>query len=182
MQAVGYKHSREDIVQAAVDVALDVGMAKLTFAAVAARAGISDRMVVYYLPTKSALINATARQLGSELQALLADAFGEQRRPPADLFRIAWPVLTSATADPVFRVFLEIVGLAAAGTEPFDQLAPTMIAAWASWLADRTEGTTAAVRHRAALGVIAQLDGLLILRHTVGADAAAQAARTLGAR
>lgn len=177
---MGYKHSQDGILEAAADVALESGMAKLTYASVAARAGVSDRMIVYYLPTKADLVRATVGKIGADFQRLLADAFGQERRSVDELVATAWPVLTSAEGDRVFRVFFEIVGLAAAHQEPFDELAPAMVGGWAVWLSGRTKGSTAEIRHRRALEVIARLDGLLLLRHTVGPAAAAQAARAFG--
>ena len=178
--AVGYKHSLEGILEAAADVALESGIAKLTYASVAARAGVSDRMIVYYLPTKADLVRGAAGTIGADFQRLLAEAFGQGRRPVDELVAAAWPVFTSAEGDRVFRVFFEIVGLAASGREPFDELAPAMVGAWADWLADRTKGSTAEIRQRRALSVIASLDGLLLLRHTIGPAAAAQAAHAFG--
>lgn len=177
---MGYRHSRDEIVAAAAAVALEHGMAELTFRRVGERLGISDRMVVYYLPTKADLVAAAATSLGAELMGLLDRAFGSERQEPDALVRAAWPALTTPAADRVFAVFFEMIGLASAGQEPYAQLAPAMIAAWADWLTERTAGANAAARRRAALGVMARVDGLLLLRLTMGAEAAADAARALG--
>lgn len=180
IKGVGYRHSRDEIVAAATAVALEGGMAGLTFRRVGERLGISDRMVVYYLPTKGDLVGAAAGALGVELMGLLDRAFGSDRQDPEALLRAAWPVLTTPSADRVFAVFFEMLGLASAGQEPYAQLAPALVTAWADWLADRTTGATAAARRSAALAVMARIDGLLLLRNTMGADAADDAARALG--
>ncbi len=177
---MGYRHSSDEILAAAAAVALDHGIGALTYRRVADRLGISDRMVVYYLPTKADLIRAAATSLSASLQSLLADAFGDRPRPADELARAAWPVLASDEADPVFAVFLEIVGLASARTEPFDELAAALLSGWADWLAERVAAPTPAARRDAALGVIARIDGLLLVRRTLGADAAEAAARALG--
>lgn len=155
-------------------------MGALTYRSVAEHLGISDRMVVYYLPTKADLVGAAATELSGHLQGLLDEAFGDRRRSPEELLRRAWPVLSGDPADRVVALFLEIIGLAAAGTAPFDALARAILDAWATWLAERTEGATPAVRRRTALGVIARIDGLLLLRHALGSAAADDAARSLG--
>jgi AcrR family transcriptional regulator len=177
---MGYRHSRDEIVAAAAAVALEHGMAGLTFRRVADHLGISDRMVVYYLPSKSDLVLATVGALSGSLQQLLGEAFGDGLREPDVLARSAWPVLTTPEADRVFALFFEITGLAAAGTTPYDQLAPAMVGAWRDWLTERTVGRSPAARRAAALGVMAMLDGLLLLRQTVGAAAADEAACALG--
>lgn len=179
---VGYRHSRDEVVDAAARVALDGGIARLTFRRVADELGISDRMVVYYLPTKADLVLTVATELSMRLQSLLHEAFGEGRRDPDDLVRQAWPVIGSGDTDRVFALFLEVVGLGAAGVKPYDGLSNALLTGWVEWLAERTAGATPAVRRRAALGVIARIDGLLLIRHAMGAPAAEEAAAALGVR
>lgn len=177
---MGYRHSQADILDAAVAVALDAGMGGLTFAAVGKRLGISDRTVVYYFPTKPDLISAVAQSLGTDLQRLLEEAFGSDRRSAVELQQRAWPVLTTSHADRVFALFFEIVGLASGGQPLYTALSRAMVDGWQQWLGDRVAGGTAAIRSRRALAAMAQLDGLLLLRHVLGAAAADEAARELG--
>ena len=53
---MGYRHSRQEILDGALATAMDDGLSQLTFGRVAKRLGINDRTVVYYFPTKDALI------------------------------------------------------------------------------------------------------------------------------
>jgi AcrR family transcriptional regulator len=177
---VGYRHSLEEITAATAAAAIEHGVGALTYRRVAERLGISDRMVVYYLPTKTDLILAATTALSTSLQRLLVEAFGDDPRTPDELLRAAWPALANADADGVFSVFLEIVGLAAAGTEPFDQLAPALLLGWTDWLAERVAASTPAARRSGALGVIARIDGLLLIRHALGPAAADTAAEAIG--
>ena len=71
----GTKHTREQMLTGALDVAFDEGLSHLTFGSVAARTGVSDRTVVYYLPTKDDLISQVLLEVGSRLQVVLAVAF-----------------------------------------------------------------------------------------------------------
>jgi len=177
---VGYRHSEEEIVDAAAAVALEHGMSGLTYRRVADRLGISDRMVVYYLPTKRDLVLAALTAVSVTLQQLLAEAFGEERMDPDALVRKAWPVLTTPAAEQVFAIFFEAIGLASARTDPYGQLVPAMMQAWVDWLTTRANGASASARRRNALSVIARVDGLLLVRQTLGADASNDAARALG--
>ena len=177
---MGYRHSADEILDEAVEVAVANGLAELTFAKVAAGLGISDRMVVYYFPTKLDLVAGVATRLGAELQQLLAKAFGDERRSPDDLLALAWPVLASRRGDRVFALFFEMIGYASAGQEPYPQMVRSLMEAWRDWLAERVVGERTDVRRRRALSVMARIDGLLMIRRTMGNEAANQAARDIG--
>ena len=129
---MGYKHSRDDLLQAAIGLATTSGIGSLTFGAVGGRLGISDRTVVYYFPTKADMITSVIGALGAQLQ------------------------------------------------EPYAALAPLLISGWVDWLEPRIAAPTGAERRSQALGSVALLDGLLLLRRMSGARAANTAARALG--
>ena len=180
VKSMGYRHSRDDVVEAAVSIALRDGMAKLTFRRVAEVLGISDRMVVYYLPSKEDLVLAAVGALSVRMQSILEKAFGDERRSPNELLKMAWPVLTKKSADRIFALFLEVVGLCAAKVEPYDQISKSILDGWIGWLSDRIDAPAEGDRRRGALSVIARIDGLLLLRHGHGVGVADEAARALG--
>ena len=47
---MGYRHTKEEILEGALSVAFDHGLSRLTYGRVARHLGISDRVVVYYFP------------------------------------------------------------------------------------------------------------------------------------
>ena len=176
---MGYRHSAEEILDAAVACVHDDGLHQLTFGRVAKRLGIHDRTIVYYFPTKADLVTAVLAKVGEQLQQVLGEAF---QGPVADhraLLTQAWPVLASPDADPVFAVFFQTVGLATSGHEPFAAVLEQVMVAWRTWLLDFLTGTEPE-RLAEAETAMAALDGLLLMRHTLGAEAAERAARQLG--
>lgn len=175
---MGYRHSREEILTAALDAAGEVGLSRLTFGRVAERLGISDRTVVYYFPTKDDLATNVVLALGARLQAALAEAFapsGDHR----ELVRAAWPVITRPEHDRVFDLFFEANGLATAGRAPFADLVPAIVDTWVEWLMTFLDGD-GDVRRAEAEATVVLVDGLLLLRQVAGHDAASRAANVLG--
>jgi AcrR family transcriptional regulator len=177
---MGYRHSAEEILDAAVAIALESGIAAVTYGSVGRRLSVSSRTVVYYFPTKLDLVTAVIGVLGADMIVLLEEAFGSEPRSPDELVARAWPVLTTPSGDRVFALYFEIVGLASSGTAPYDELASGLVGGWVDWLAPRVRGSSGAVRRRRALAAVGQIDGLLLLRQVLGAEPADAAAREAG--
>ncbi len=175
---MGHKHTKEELLGGALDTAFDGGLSQLTFGRVANRLGVSDRIIVYYFPTKSDLITEVMFAVGVRLQQALSEAFREPAADHLELARAAWPVLSRRNVDAIFALFFEANGLAAAGREPYRTLVPQLVDAWLQWLATCLEGTPARRRAEAA-AAIALVDGLLLLRLLAGPAAANHAAKTL---
>lgn len=176
---MGYRHTREEILAGALAVAFDDGLSRLTFGRVAKHLGISDRVVVYYFPTKDELVGEVLGAVGLELQQTLEPVFGSPLADHLELVRAAWPVAARPEADAVFALFFEANGLAAAGREPFRTVVPRLVDAWIAWAAAFFPGRPAQRRAEAETA-IALLDGLLLLRQLAGPDAAARAAKRAG--
>jgi AcrR family transcriptional regulator len=170
------RHSRSEMLAAAVDVAIAGGLHQLSFGRVALHLGIADRTVVYYFPTKEQLVSEVIEAAGARFISLLNEAFGEDPKPTSELFHRAWPILTTPEADQTFKLFFELVGLAASGVHPFVSLAPQVMAGWLSIVLPRVLAESGSVRS-SALALIAQVDGLLLLRQTLGIEAANEAAQ-----
>ncbi|MCB0968444.1 MAG: TetR/AcrR family transcriptional regulator [Ilumatobacter sp.] len=172
------KHSREEILDAAVATAFDGGLSQLSFGRVARRLGIADRTVVYYFPTIGDLVANVVVVLGLQLQALLEPAFTDGAAEPLELVRRAWPTLAHADVDPTFALFFEANGLAAAGRAPYDAIVPQLVEGWIDWAAGFFTSPESQ-RRTDAEAAIALIDGLLLLRQLAGPDAATRAATRL---
>lgn len=176
---VGHKHTKEELLAGALEVAFADGLSALTYGRVAKHLGISDRTVVYYFASKDVLVTEVLTALGGQLMEALAPAFAAPAEDHLALARAAWPLLATAEADPVFALFFEANGLAAAGREPYGSLVRALVEGWIVWASDHLDGPPS--RRRAeAEAAIATIDGLLLLRALGGADAADRAAAVLG--
>ncbi len=164
---------------AALAAALDNGLTQLTFGRLATRLGISDRMVVYYFPSKDDLVREVVMSMGLRLQEALAEVLTQRVDDHLDLVRIAWPVLARPDVDPVFALLFEAAGLAASGQEPYRSLMPELFEVWIQWASTFLTGTPSR-RRASAEAAIAVLDGLLLLRQLAGPAAAARAAKVVG--
>ena len=178
---MGYRHTKNEILDGALAAVFDDGLSRLTFGRLARRLGISDRVIVYYFPSKNDLIGEVLLSVGERLRSALAPALSAPVTDHVDLVRVVWPVLARVEVDPVFALFFEAGGLAAAGIEPFEELVPQLVVGWIDWASGFIGGTPAQRRNEAS-AAIATLDGLLLLRQLAGAEVADRAARAIGAR
>jgi AcrR family transcriptional regulator len=176
---MGYKHTREEMLAGAVDAALAEGLSQLTFGRLAKRLGVGDRMIVYYFPSKDALVSSVLLAMGERLQHVLSAAFREPAADHLALARMAWPVLAGSDTDRLFATFFEANGLAAAGAEPYRTVVPQLVEAWVTWIAEFLQGP-ARRRREEAEATVALIDGLLLLRLLAGPAAATRAATRLG--
>ncbi len=176
---MGHKHTRAEILDGALMAAFDDGLSQLTFGRLAKRLGISDRVIVYYFPTKADLVSDVIVAMGLRLHETLAPALAERAADHLQLITAAWPIITTTEADAVFALFFEANGLAATGREPYRSLIPTLVEMWIDWAAEFIDGTPEEQRIEAETA-IAVIDGLILLRLLAGAEPAERAARRLG--
>ena len=80
----------------------------------------------------------------------------------------------------MFNGFFEIIGLASAGQSPYAELAPVLLNGWIDWLAERVKAPSKKRCREIAASVVAQIDGLLMIRRISGSQIANAAAHELG--
>lgn len=176
---MGHKYTREQILDDAVAMALTDGLSSLTFGGLAKHLGTSDRMIVYYFPSKTTLVTDVLLEIGARLQQTLAHALVEPADGHRQLARTAFGVLARDEFDPLFAVYFEVCGLAAAGVTPYHDLAAPLTEGWIAWLAEFFTGTPKRRRAEAEAS-LALIDGMLLLRQLAGPAAADRAAKVLG--
>jgi AcrR family transcriptional regulator len=176
---MGYRHTKKEILIGALAVAFEGGLSQLTFGRVAKHLGISDRVVVYYFPSKDDLVGEVLIAVGVQLQQTLEPAFARRATNHLQLVQAAWPVVANEASDAVFALFFEANGLAAAGREPYRLIVPQLVEGWITWATTFFEGSLSERRTEAETA-IALLDGLILLRQLAGPAASDRAAKRIG--
>lgn len=179
IKGVGHKHTKSEILDGALAAALEDGLSALTFGRLAKRLGISDRIVVYYFPTKDDLLGEVIIAMGLELQETLGRAFAAPAADHRELMAMAWPIVATPETDRVFALFFEANGLAVVGRDPYRTLVPTLVEAWIDWASQFIDGPPSRRRIEAETAV-ALIDGLLLLRLLAGPESADRAAGAMG--
>lgn len=174
----GRPEQREALLAGLVDHVLREGVATLSLRPLAAAVGTSDRMLLYYFGSRDGLLAAVLDAVGRQLQDGLTGGLAAERVPPARLLASAWSLVQDPSVEPHLRLYLEVCGLAVRGREPFRTVARQVAEGWLEWVGERLDVPPEQARDAAA-GVLAVVDGLLLLRFVAVAGASDAAAAWL---
>ncbi len=174
MRERGRPEQRQAFLAGAVEHVLRHGASGLSLRPLAAALGTSDRMLLYYFGSRELLLGTVLDRVGDGLVAALSEAVPAGRSHPEVLLRAVWSVARETDVEPVLRLYLEIMGQAAAQVAPFAAVAARVAHRWLDWAQDRVD-VPVAERQDAAAGLLATIDGLLILNFAVGSGVADRA-------
>ncbi len=174
----GRPEQRQAFLSGAVKHVLRHGASGLSLRPLAAALGTSDRMLLYYFGSREHLLETVLDLVGDGLVAALSEAVPVGRSHPEVLLRAVWSVARDPGVEPVLRLYVEILGQAAAQVAPFPAVARRVTHGWLDWAQDRVD-VPVAERQDAAAALLATVDGLLILHLAVGSGVADRAARRL---
>jgi AcrR family transcriptional regulator len=129
---------REAAIERMADYVLLEGLGAATLRPLAAAAGTSDRMLLYYFDDKDELLTATLNRIAARMIAKLDDALPiEPRQPFATLLAQVWAALSSAQLEPFMPLWLELVSGAARGLRPHREIAGKISDALLAWVTIR---------------------------------------------
>ncbi len=153
---------RTQLLDAMADHVLAAGLAGSSLRPLARAAGTSDRMLLYYFPTKDALIAATLNHVAQRMAGMLAASTGDVRLPPDRLL----PLLVGLTLDPQFRpylgLFLEIASRAARGDTLCRTVGAEVVEGFLVWIEAQLD--VAPDRRRTeALAILTEIEGRVVL-------------------
>ena len=172
---------REAAIERMADHLLATGMAGASLRPLAAAAGTSDRMLLYYFADRNELLGAVLERVAARLTALLDQALPPGTRLPyAPLLAAVWGAVGSPLLQPYMRLWLELAAGSARGRLPDQPVATGIMAGFVAWTRDHLDTPPEADHDAIAALLLATVEGLLFL-DAVGrrdvADAAVSAAR-----
>jgi AcrR family transcriptional regulator len=152
---------RAQLLAAATEYVLDHGVTTLSLRPLAAAIGTSDRMLLYYFTTREALLAAVLTEIAGRLRQVLLQVLPDEPAPPAAVLAASLRAAADPAAQRPLRVWVEVVGLSAAGDPTCAATATAISRAWVDWLSDRIDAPEAE-RGAAAAAVLAVIDGLVL--------------------
>jgi AcrR family transcriptional regulator len=166
---------RSEILDALADHMLSAGLAASSLRPLARAANTSDRMLLYYFPTKEALVAATLERIAARQSALLEGRMQGGRLPPAALRRRLAETLFAPDLWPYMRLWLEVAAAAAGGDAQLQAVSDRIARGFLAWGEAQLEMPPGPARTAEAARLLVTLEGMLLLKSFGLADIAAHA-------
>jgi AcrR family transcriptional regulator len=131
---------REAAIERMADHVLSEGLGAATLRPLAAAAGTSDRMLLYYFADKDELLAATLERIATRMLAQLDGAIPlEPRRPFAALLEEVWAAMASESLQPFMPLWLDLASRAARGLQPHRDIAGEIGDGFLAWVTIRLQ-------------------------------------------
>jgi AcrR family transcriptional regulator len=167
---------REQVITALVGHLLANGLGQTSLRPLAAAAGISDRMLLYYFNDKTELMSCVIGRIADGFAAGLDAAMPADPLPPDQLLQQVIALVRSPAMQPSMRLWLEIVAAAARQEPPYPALATRILEQFIAWLDVRIAAPPGPARTRQAALMLAVIDGAALF-DMVGGNSQAEAAQ-----
>lgn len=160
---------RQALLDRLADYVLAEGLGAASLRPLAAAAGISDRMLLYYFKDKSEIITAVLERIAARLVGRLSKRPNAQPMPLDELSAALIQFLTTPPMRPYMRVWLEIVALAARGDAFYRATGEQIARGFLAWGAAQLDSPTPQRREADAAKLLVRVEGMLVLQ-SVGLD------------
>ena len=139
------------------------GLAGARLRALAAAAGTSDRMLLYYFEDRDALLAATLERIAHRLTRQLDDALpADARLAPKALLAAVWSALGSKEMQAFMHLWLDLAAAASRGTQPHAQIAGAIADGFLGWVQSHLEPQHGG--QGAAAALLSSVEGMLLLK------------------
>lgn len=169
---------REALLDLMVNHVLSEGMQAATLRPLAAAAGTSDRMLLYYFTDKDKLIGAVLEKISAKIRDELEIAIPVGEPQPFDmLLQQVWAVLGSQHLKPYMDIWLDLASGAARDIQPYGKVASAILDGYLSWVRMRLQPTPDGMLSFSPELLITTIQGMYLFE-AIGRPAVAQAAMT----
>jgi AcrR family transcriptional regulator len=155
---------RQDLIAAVAGHVLTHGLNRASLKELAAAAGTSDRMLLYYFPDKAALMAATLDHLAATLMAALDAQRAPEPLPEGPLLERLLAQVQAPESWPFLQLWLEIAARAGRGDAEFQVVAARIGQGFLDWVAGQLVAPDAATQDAAARRVLASVEGQVVLK------------------
>jgi AcrR family transcriptional regulator len=167
---------REAAIERMADHVLSEGLGAATLRPLAAAAGTSDRMLLYYFVDKDELLTATLDRIATRMIVQLDRAIPiEPPRPFSVLLEQVWAALTSENLQPFMPLWLDLASGAARGLQPHRDVAGQIADGFLAWVTVRLQPESDGEPPLLAPLFIASIEGMYLLK-AIGRPALADSA------
>ena len=174
---------REAAIERMADHVLSEGLAAATLRPLAAAAGTSDRMLLYYFADKGELLTATLERIAARMMAQLDGAIpAEPRRPFPALLEQVWAAMASESLQPYMPLWLDLASGAARGLQPHREIAGDIADGFLAWVAIRLQPGAGGEPSLLAPLFLASIEGMYLLKAIGRGELADSAAIELASR
>jgi AcrR family transcriptional regulator len=158
------------LLAAAVEYALEHGIADVSLRQLAAALGTSHRMLIHHFGSKEEFLVAVIRAVEARERATMAEHFDDAEAAPIEAARRHWRHLSDPALAAQERLFFEVYGQALRGRAWAAPMLEGVVEDWVAETAARLEasGTPDAVARTAARLGLAVTRGLLLDLLTTG--------------
>lgn len=164
------------LTEALADIVLAEGLDALSLRPAAARLGTSDRMLLYYFGTKTALMGDVLACVSDRFARHLARTTHGRRIPPQNMVGHAANLLAEPEGRAFAQLWLEIAARAARGGEQYSEAAAAIAEFWTDWIVNSVHFPAGTQSRNAAAMMLAIVNGIALLDRT--APNVAEAARS----
>ena len=148
---------------------LDVGLAQASLRQLAAAAGVSDRMLLYYFSDKAEVMATALASVAGQMTARFAEAIPAGiLLPPNELVVRAASFTAQDDMRRFMRLWIEVLAAAAKREEPFVTVAAQIMAGFQQWVDQRLDVPPGTDREAVAAAIIALVDGLALVEMCSG--------------
>ncbi len=166
---------RNEITDKLADFVLSQGLSGANLRPLAAAAGTSDRMLLYYFKDKEDIISACLGRVAQRLAEKLLSLGHEPHWPPGELEAGLLALTAQDDWRPYMCVWLETASLAARGDPLYRSIGRQIALGFRSWISGLLALNSQAKRDETSLRILRTIEGAILLQ-AVGLEATAPAA------